>query len=308
MEQQELSSNPYLRRQVIVFSIMTFVCLISLRFLILPHYVYHTAIPETESIINQVLEGFIVALVSGVSITFFLLWLFPGAKEQAQIKVLTPGSELKKFLADDLGETIDFGYRGHTAKWTRSVTLQTLSKKAQAKGATCKLTIVILDPNNYAACKLLADLDHKRNKSLDAPSRVKFIQKQLFATILCILDKVDEPYLDIQLGLHNNFSLFRIDLTSESAIITRANPKEVAIRFSAQSDFYRSYQEELRISFSQSKKIPIKEVSAFHLSELNVAGCKAAFNLIGIETGIMTDAELGEVIEIAKEAKNPYED
>ncbi len=286
--------------------VVTFIALAGLRFFIVPSF-FGWSTPNLETIVNSVLDGFIVALVSSATTTVLILLLVPSVKQMPDITVINPGKELKKLLNEDLTDTKEFWYRGHTAKYTRSEVLPKLASKARIDRTTINVYIIILDPDSHGACQLLADLDSNRNPSINTPSRIKYIRKELLATILCAyLWNVKEPFLDISIGLHDKVSLFRVDLTGKSAIVTRSSPQDCAIRYSDHSDFYRSFVEDLRVSFKQAKQLPKNIDQPLDHASLNAVNARSILTELGLNLSGFTEPELAEVVSTALEPRSPY--
>lgn len=305
----DILRNPYSRRKFYATCIAATVALICLRYFVLPAIYRGQAGADVSpySAFSSLLDNFIVALISSIVVTSLLLWLSPSVKEMAQLTVVQPGRELKSILNEDVKNCSEFWYRGHTAKWTRTVTIPALAKEAREERATKKIYIIILDPDNESSCRLLADLDHRRNPTVTIPDRLKFIKRELIMAILsAYLWKEREPLLDIHVSLNNKFSLFRIDLYSKSAIVTRSSPNDSALRYSSDSDFYRAFKEELNISFRQAKQLPDVDAEGVTFDNLTVPAARTLLTKIGINTAAIPDDELQLAVDEIKDPQPPY--
>jgi hypothetical protein len=305
----DILKNPYSRRKFYATCLAATVALVCLRYFVLPAIYRGQAGADVSpySAISSLLDNFIVALISSIVVTVLLLWLSPSVKEMAEITVIKPGRELKSILNEDVKNSSEFWYRGHTAKWTRTVTVPALAKEAREERATKKIYIIVLDPDNESSCRLLADLDHHRNPTVAIPDRLKFIKRELMVTILTVyLWKEREPLLDIHVSLNNKFSLFRIDLYSKSAIVTRSSPNESALRYSSTSDFYRAFRQELHISFQQAKQLPEIDAEGVTFDNLTVEAARNLLVKIGINTAAVTDDELQTAVNEIKYPEPPY--
>jgi hypothetical protein len=309
MKASELS-NPYRRRQFFALGVATFVALLAVRFFILPWF-WGQHLPKGEEIVDKILDGFLVATATSVITAGVLSWLTP-SEEMAEIMIMNPGLELKRLLENDLRGTRNFWYKGHTGKWTRSETLPRLAREARSARSGKDIRIVILNPNNDAACRQLANLDATRDPKLDTSSQVSYIKKQLLATILTAYAwREKEPLLRISVGLHNEFSLFRIDLTDQSVIVTRSSPRDLAIRYSFQSDFYRSFLEEVRVSFDRSKRLREFDAHGINFERLTEESARQLLTMLELNPaeilGIGENA-LADVIKMVREDGSRYPD
>jgi hypothetical protein len=303
-------SNPYRRRQFFALGVATFVALLAVRFFILP-WLWGQHLPSAGEIVDKILDGFLVAIATSMITAAVLSWLTP-SEEMAEIMIMNPGIELKRLLENDLRGTRSFWYKGHTGKWTRSETLPRLAREARATRSTKDIRIVILNPNNDGACRQLANLDAERDPKVDTSSQVSYIKKQLLATVLAAyVWREKEPLLQIAVALHNEFSLFRIDLTDQSAIVTRSSPRDLAIRYSFQSDFYRSFLEEVRVSFNRSKRLREVDARGIDINRLTEKTARDLLAMLELDPaevlGVGEDA-LADVIKMVREDENRYPD
>lgn len=304
----EVLRNPYSRRKFYATCFVTTIALVCIRYFVLP-IIFETGEAKTTpySAISSLFDNFIVALISSIVTTGILLWLTPSIKEMAEITVVKPGRELKSILSEDSKDCGEFWYRGHTAKWTRTVTLPTLAKEARGERSTKNIYIIVLDPESDASCRLLATLDHSRNPSIAIPDRLKFIKQELIATILtAYLWKEREPLLNIHVSLNNKFSLFRVDLFSKSVIVTRSSPDESAIRYSSKSDFYRAFKQDLLVTFQQAKQLPDIDTEGTNFDNLTENTARTLLSKIGIDTTAITDEELRKVRDKVKAGEARY--
>jgi hypothetical protein len=171
---------------------------------------------------------------------------------------------------------------------------------------------VILDPNNDGACQQLANLDAERDPKVNTSLRVAYIKKQLLATILVAYAwQEKEPLLRIAVALHNEFSLFRIDLTDQSAVITRSSPRDLALRYSSQSDFYRSFSEEVRVSFDRSKRLPEVAAHSIDLKRLTEKTARELLTKLELDPAKIRglgEGALADVIKMVRENENRFPD
>lgn len=145
-----------------------------------------------------------------------------------------------------------------------------------------------------------------RTATRDLPWTAERVSKELYATVLsAYVWKEHEPALEISVALHHTVSLFRIDLSSRLAIITKEDPKEPALRYDAGTFFYTSYREELRMTRAQAPVLERARIGSF--DQLTVENVRPFFLQLGLLRDGTTDEFLQEVIDLARRAENPYE-
>jgi hypothetical protein len=170
--------------------------------------------------------------------------------------------------------------------------------------------ILIIDPRNDETCKHLAESDLKRDpKTVDTDQRIIYIKKELLATILNMYAwKKCDHRLRIHLGLHRDISLFRVDLTDKSAISSRPGERDLAVRYSNNSDFYRSFYTDMMATYDNAFQLPF-DVDGVEDKHLNKDLAKRLLSDLGIDLGQVAgigDKELEEIVEIARKPENPY--
>ena len=132
------------------------------------------------------------------------------------------------------------------------------------------------------------------------------MQLELNATIISAYAwQAQEPALDINVALIDTVSLFRIDLSSRLALITKEDPRELALKYNKGSLFYKSYLEDLRMHFRQACQIP-KSVQGVPLKNLNIDNVKSLMSVLGLDNQNLSDTQISEIISLAQKAENPY--
>ena len=112
--------------------------------------------------------------------------------------------------------------------------------------------------------------------------------------------------LRISLGLADSYSSFRYDLSSHLVVITNEDPRFPAIKADKEHHFYGVYQEEIRMSFDQTKIIPKESLPSIEKSELNKETAVEALKELNLFIADLTDEDLEEIIEMTLRPNNPY--
>lgn len=297
--------SPHTRKWFFVSGITTLLVFVGIRYFVIPHF-YPDVKLNFFAITSIIVDNFIVALVSALSISLIILWLNPPALGRAVVKVVGP-FELKNVLNNAFGDIKEFWYVGHTAKWTRSVTLKKLSNYAKNNNVSIDVFIVILDPNSNSSSCYNAEF-HKRfvSKYKNIESLIRKNNIELFTTIVSLFSwKQEQPLLNIQLALTDKVSLFRIDLYSKFALITQADPRAPGLKYEMGSLFYNSYREEARIRFHQSRKIS-DSINGVSFNELNHDKVKKLLSSLEFNISDISNSEIDEIIDKARNPKSPY--
>lgn len=301
----DLLSTKYHRRILFASGIAALLAIGSLRFFIIPYFTKQP-IQDLPSIISSILDSLMVALISSMVITALVLWLIPPSRQKALVKIIQP-FELKDTLADALVQTTEFWYKGHTARWFRSITLPQLASDARSENVSKIIYLTILDPSNTRVCEYYAQYRQRlRSASKNDPWTAKRTRIELLATILSVyVWQSQEPSLNITIALTDKVSHFRVDLTSSMAIITKEDSREPALSCDSGSLFYRSYREDVLMSFQQSRQLP-RNVKALSFSDMNNNNTKDLLNELNLDTSDFTDRDIAEIISLAKRPENPY--
>lgn len=121
---------------------------------------------------------------------------------------------------------------------------------------------------------------------------------------LPLTHKHDFTLLRVNIALLNYVTVFRIDLSSNLAIITKEDPKEPALRCDNGTAIYNSYREDLLLTFEQGDKLPDVEIPS--RLELTADRLQKLLGDLGFNSIELTDDELKQIITMALGQENPY--
>jgi hypothetical protein len=301
---EQLLRSKYQRRWFYISGVAAFVAVISIRFFILPYFSGEQ--PQgVLVIVNSILDNLTAALVAGLATTSIILWLTPPQQSRALVKIVEP-VELKKTLKDALTQTNEFWYRGHTARWTRCVTVPQLAAEARAENISKNVYVIIIDPHNITVCDYYSRYRQRlRSATKSEQWTAKKVQLELIGTIVSAYAwQAQEPSLNISMALSDKVSLFRVDLTATSAVITQEDTREPALRCDADSIFYKAFREDVIMTYQQSRILPKAQGVPFN--DLTISNVRALLNDLGFVGMGLNDDDLMRVIAIARDAVNPY--
>ena len=181
------------------------------------------------NIINLFLDNLIALDLSVLIASCLYLWFMPNKIRKGDIHIL-PSYDIEKELNKIIEDTEHYYYVGHTARWTRSVTLEKLKDKARLKNTRTEIAIIILDPSDVAVCEYYSKFGHANRKNSTADD-IKNVQIELITTILICAKYSVDPLLYINLYFINQVSLFRLDISDTGLILTKPSDKEPALLF-----------------------------------------------------------------------------
>lgn len=298
-------SWPYEQRLLMSLAVLAIVLLILIRWLVLP-LVFDRDFPPVADVLDTSIAEILRVLVAFVVVATVVRWLIPPPESLSPIVVLHP-SDLRRQLDVNLERCTEFVYLGHTGRWTRSVTLPKLAKQAVSENSTKHIKILVLDPRNEFLCRCYSDYRQGLRSGHEGGFHwsAELVRNELLATIVSALCwRCQEPLLKIDIYLLQFASVFRIDLTTNGAIITLEDPEHPALFCKAGSSYYNAFREDVELATSQgfllqhsNERITIESCSPADVGTL-LAACGLNMSL--------DPKTLSVIARIAKFAENPY--
>jgi len=297
--------NKYQKRLLFGSSFLAFISLMIVRFFMIP-YLTGKPIEGFVDILYSITDNLLAALVTSISITLLLLWLTPPSLESAIMEVVE-SPRISEILRRGRNHAMEYWYKGNTGRYFRSITLPELAREARLDNATKNVFLIVLDPTKYDACEYYA-LFRQRLRSARRENfwSRKHVQCELNATIVSTYAwKTQEPALNITVALVDSVSLFRIDFSSNLVLITREDERQPALMCETNSLFYKSYREDLFVSFQQSRILP-DSIKGIPLQDLDAETLRILMLDLGLGDQELSDSDINNIINIAKKAENPY--
>lgn len=299
-----LLSKKYYRKILLSSGFLSGFLLIFVRFFLVP-YLSNQPVQDFTSIFNAVIDNLFAALASSLSITLIILWLLPNPRDDSNV---IESAELISVLRESLNKTNYFWYSGHTARWTCSQTLPYLAAEARARDITIRVYITIIDPDNNKACQRYADLRNKIGIEKSDPEVLRKKHRlELFSAIISAYSwKSREPRLQLEMSLSDKVSIFRIDLSSKSAIVTTPGARKPALKFDSSSSFYNLFLEEVNSVHSQSRLLPTEKRLSLRnrIPEADTIG--NFLESLSLNTSDLTNDDLISIAKMALAGENPY--
>ena len=291
---EKILGNPKIRRLFYALFVLGLVILIVLKYFL-------NGIPYIDSILNDL----IASIVTTVLIGAFVFYVFPKA-EDLDFEIIEP-TRIQEELSKGRLSTDYWYFTGGTGMFTRAVTLPELAKRARIINKPIELKLQLIDPLNWELCQKYAE--YRRGLNTASNNRklwtVKYVRNQSFATIVkSIIISSQEPLLEITIGLKNNFSLFRLDLSSSCVIVTKEDPREVAFIFYKSSSSFNSYYHEFKETFKQTR-ISKNCTTSINFSELDKENLIKILKNVDLYENI-DDEDLDLILNLTKNSVNPY--
>lgn len=295
-----LLSNRYNRRVFTFTMALMLVTLLITRIFVLP-IVFNEEIDffgPVVSVFNALFATGVVTLV--VAVLFF--WLTPSVGERAEMEVIA-AHEISDKLEAARATTRDWWYSGGLGRFTTSVTVPRLLERASNSNTTQEVTLLIIDPADADLCRRYADYKNSLRSTRGSPWTAEKIRNEAMASLLLTAYwNGQSTRLEVTAGLKRNFSIFRIDLSSEHVVITKADPQDPALKTDAGTFFYNSYREEIRNALAQSTTVPIDVA----VSDLSSASVTHLVEQLPVELDALTEPDIDQIADLAAARDNPY--
>jgi hypothetical protein len=281
------------------------VLIILVRAFILPLYSAEIAKdPVWLTVTTRLLDSLFVSLIVTVGIGLFLFHIeLP--EEQKKFEIVE-ALRIGELLDKQRKGTKLWYFSGGTGRYTRTVTIPELSKKANRTNSHITVKLQLINPNSNTACENYANYRNNLKSAQKTKWDAHFVRLECVTTIVsAIIHKSKNTLLDISLCLKENFSTVRIDMASTSAVLTKEDPSEPALVCWQDSFLYRTYEEEFLQTFKQCRQIN----SSFNLNittdEPTIENIKFIVTKLKIQDGL-TDEDYESIIGKLQENKNQY--
>lgn len=226
--------------------------------------------------------------------------------ETATVEIVEP-YRIGEVLKQGRSKAKAWWFSGGTGRFNRIVTMPELAQASRLMNLPIEITMIILDPMDEETCQYYAEYRARARSGFRGdfwtPERVR---DELYATIIAAYSiKSEYPMLKIAIALKRSTSIFRIDLNSQFAILTKEDPREPALKFNADTFFYNSFFEDLRLNFYQFNKLPT-DVQGTPLEHLQVNNVKILLESLGLYQDNLKAEDLSRIIEIVANQRTQY--
>ncbi|MEU0335364.1 hypothetical protein [Streptomyces sp. NPDC006193] len=201
-------------------------------------------------------------------------------------------------------------FKGGTGTYLRAVTLPECVLEAQRQRRSLSMKIDIINPADEQVCAAYA-----RFRSTFAPGpgggfagwTVERTRKEAYATVVAASwhrQRLDT--LEIDVHLSSVAPALRFDLSDSCLIITQDDPSRVSLCVERDRPLYDYYVTELHQSREQAVKLDLREAVPLG-DEPTVDEVRRLLDRLGLPLPpSFTDRDVGDVIDKALHAENPY--
>lgn len=176
---------------------------------------------------------------------FFITYLFVDPNDLATKSAVLP-QDIEGALANIAASASEYSVFVRTGRYFRSIIMPTLVEQARRSRRKMRMRIVLLDLRDAEVCNRYANF--RRNSSFDKCLwSTDYVRTEVLATILSLIQASQEnpDLIDIELFLSTRLSTFRIEGTLDELLVTREDPKDIAMRYRKADRDYSAFSTEL---------------------------------------------------------------
>ncbi|GHG53316.1 hypothetical protein [Streptomyces griseocarneus] len=221
------------------------------------------------------------------------------------------GAELESALDRARLNTDRWVFKGGTGTYLRAVTLPVCVREAQRQRRSLTMKIDIVNPADEQACAAYARFRQTFAHRLHAvPAEAwsaERTRKESFATVLAACwyrQRLDT--LEVDVYLSSVVPTLRFDLSSSCLIITQDDPQRVNLLVERDRPLYDYYVTELHQSREQAHTLDLSRTEPLS-EEPTVDEVLRLFDRLALPLpAAFTDGDVGDIIDKALHAENPY--
>ena len=226
---------------------------------------------------------------------------------------------VRSLSGDQVGEALErarqqtncWFFKGGTGTYLRAVTLPRCVENATRQRAQLSVKIDIINPGNEQACSAYARFRHtfapQRNASVADAWTTDRTRKESYATVLAACwfrQRLDT--LEISVHLSSAVPTLRFDLSETCLIITQDDPSRVNLLVARDQPLYDYYVTELHQNREQAVRLDLRDIATLS-EEPTVDEVRSVFDDMALPLpAVFTDGDVGEIIEKALHAQDPY--
>jgi hypothetical protein len=220
------------------------------------------------------------------------------------------GSEVEREHERARQNTDRWVFKGGTGTYLRAVTLPLCVREARRQRRSLSVKIDIVNPADEQTCAAYARFRRTFARRGDAPAdawTAERTRKEALATVLAACwyrQRLDT--LEIDVHLSSVVPTLRFDMSSSRLIITQDDPQRVNLLVERDRPLYDYYATELHQSREQGRALDLRNTEPLG-DEPTVEEVHRLFEGIGLPLpATFTDGDVGDVIDKALHAENPY--
>ncbi|MEV4432984.1 hypothetical protein [Streptomyces sp. NPDC049555] len=221
------------------------------------------------------------------------------------------GAELESALDRARRSTDRWVFKGGTGTYLRAVTLPECVEIARPQRRSFTVKIDIVNPADEQACAAYArfrqTFSHRLHTVPGGSWTTERTRKESYATVLAACwhrQRLDT--LEIEVYLSSTVPTLRFDLSSTCLIITQDDPRRVNLLVERDRPLYDYYVTELHQSREQAHMLQLNRTLPLS-DEPTVDETVRLFEQLGLPLpSAFTDRDVGDIIDKALHAENPY--
>ncbi|MPY43198.1 hypothetical protein FNH04_25790 [Streptomyces phyllanthi] len=202
-------------------------------------------------------------------------------------------------------------FKGGTGTYLRAVTLPQCVEEAKRQRRSLSMKIDILNPADDRVCTAYArfrrTFGHRHEVGAFPEWTTERTRKESYATVLAAAwhrQRLDT--LEIDVHLSSVAPTLRFDLSDSCLIITQDDPRRVSLCVERDRPLYDYYVTELHQSREQAVKLDLREATPLS-EEPTVDEVRRLFDRLDLPLpASFTDPDVGDIIDRALHAENPY--
>lgn len=290
-------------------SIFLFIFIISVLFLLaVRYYVMPQGFPALKQgwvlIVSSLIDNLVSTGIVTVTLGFLLWWLTPYRVRNAGINVVEP-RELKIRFDHALNTTSSWKFAGGCGRYFRSAVVRRLEERARHESSTKSAVAIILNPENSRLCEQHAHYRSSTRRGHDEGNWTAIRVKQELLATLVIAKSACSMLFDVKVYFSDHFRGDRLDIAECYAIETREDRSAPALQSDSGSYFYQAVMNDFRLIEGQARPIHDGEQECRGVTD--IATLKKALYAMDVKNIDLNDGDLGEVVRLVMDRKNPYE-
>ncbi|WP_309238044.1 hypothetical protein [Streptomyces albidus (ex Kaewkla and Franco 2022)] len=231
-------------------------------------------------------------------------------EDLAMVRSLS-GNQVGEALKNARQVTSRWYFKGGTGTYLRAVTLPRSVEIATRQRTPLTVKIDIINPGNEQTCSDYARFRHtfarQRNVTAENAWTTSRTRKESYATVLAACwfqQRLDT--LDISVHLSSGVPTLRFDLSDSCLVITQDDPNRVSLLVARDQPLYDYYVTELHQSREHAVRLELHGLPPLS-EEPTVDEVRTVFAHLNLELpSVFTDGDIGEIIDKALHAEDPY--
>ncbi|RVX47024.1 hypothetical protein EDD27_9944 [Nonomuraea polychroma] len=245
-----LSRSAFIRRWYFLSLGLAGAVLILLRFTTLRTTTADSTVLQS---LSGITDNLIAAVLTSIIVGAAYIYLFP--QDAAPAYETVSSRDIARVIADLCDNAREWSVRSRGANYFTSVTLPALVASALERGASIRMRVQCLDPDQpqllAAYAESMSDIRSRVGTWSAARARLEVCASMLRAA----LHTKDAPRVTVEFGLSPSIWVMSLDLTDQVALVTGQNKGEDALLFRRESQFFKPYLDDFDISWKACRVV-----------------------------------------------------